>query len=257
MRRRIGQLLRIGVAPQAVALLACHRWRRAELTVLAEQACADASPESIGNALDAALHATGCAGWPAVFVLADSLARFWEVTPPPNATRLADLDAACAFRARTLYGDSMAGWQVAADLDAGQPFLAAAVPRALLDSLLRCAAAHRLKVLEMAPQLVAARNRWHGVLPAGAWFGLVHDGVLTLNAGAQVRTAALPPMADADWLKQQVEREALRLATEPPAHLAVAGEAPASWRLAAGVMLLGPDAGWSSAVRLAATGSAA
>jgi hypothetical protein len=262
MRRRFGQALRIGVAGDALALVRTSRWQGgAEL--LAEQAYGG-GPEAAGKALAALLAGAGCANWPLTIVLSDELVRMWRVTPPQGSARLADLEAAAAMRFAALYGEPAANWQLSAAWDARRPFLAAAVPRALLAALAQGAAAHRPRIVAIVPQLVAVLNQWRAALKPGAWFGLVHDGVLTiaaLEAGrvAALRAAALPPGAGPDWLAQHLAREALRLNLAAPARLQLCGQAPLAWRSAAQCSLLAPAPApdWSAAAVLAASGSRA
>src|SRR5471032_634755 len=132
MRRVLGQALRIGVSGYSVSLLRTSRWRGEPLTVLAEHAFSPGGEhpvDAIANALRALLGELELGGWPVSIVLADELTRFWRVTPPAAAARLADIEAAAGFRFHTLYGESPAAWQISADWNASQPFFAAAVPR--------------------------------------------------------------------------------------------------------------------------------
>lgn len=257
MRRRFGQALRIGVSPRAVALVATSRFNRAQVKVLAEQRCADAAIDTICASVRGLLADAGCDGWPVTFVIADELARLWQVAPPPGSARLADLEASAGLRFQTLYGEPPLAWQVVADYDADAAFMAAALPRQLLALLEQGAAAHRLKVIEVVPQFVAGWNRWRGALKAGSWYGLVQERVLTLGTGGAVRAIALPPDAGSDWIAQQIEREALRLNLPAPGRLMVSGDVPESWSNGALCTVLGDAAEWPPAVRLAVTGSAA
>lgn len=257
MRRGIGKALRVGVSKRAVALIATNRFRRHEVSVLAEQRCADSALDSIGGAVASLLGSSGCNGWPVSFVIADDLARLWQVTPPPGAARMADLEAACAFRFQALYGEPPSAWRIAADFDPVLPFLAAALPRQLLAQLEQAASAQRMVTIETVPQFVAGHNRWRKWVRPDAWYGLVHDGVLSVGAAGVVRPIAVPLDANAVWLAGQLEREALRLNVAAPGHLFASGEVPAAWTDGTLCTALGEQTGWSPAVRLAATGSAA
>ena len=78
--------------------------------------------------------ATRCAGWPLTRGAGDDeLARLWQVTPPPGSSRLADLRGGLRAALPALVGGrpppagrSSADWQPT------RPFLAAALPQALL-----------------------------------------------------------------------------------------------------------------------------
>lgn len=257
MRRRLGQALRIGVSPRAVALVATSRFSRSQVTVVAEQRCADGAIDTICASVRGLLADAGCDGRPVSFVIADELARLWQVAPPPGSARLADLEAAAGLRFQTLYGEAPLAWKVVADYATDTPFMAAALPRQLLALLEQGAAAHRLTVVEVVPQFVAGWNRWRAALKADSWYGLVQEGVLTLGAGGAVRPIALPPDAGSAWIAQQIEREALRLNLPVPGRLMVSGDVPESWSNGAQCTVLGERADWSPAVRLAVTGSAA
>ena len=270
MRKRFGQALRIGVASHGVALLKTSRWTGAPASVLAHHpfsAAAQAGAEATAQALRQLLADESYAGWPVTVVLADELVRLWQVTPPQGSTRLADLEGAAALRFQALYGEPAATWAFAAGWDPVQPFLAAAMPRALLAVLEQAAAEHQFTLVEIVPQFVAALNQWRGALKAGAWFGLVHEGVLTVAALGEggecaVRAAALPDGADAGWLAAHLAREALRLNLPAPERLCLSGDVPPAWLQAnsqVSCTMLGsaPAEAWPAVARLAATGSAA
>lgn len=269
MRRRFGQVLRIGVSSHAVSLMRCG-WRGGVIA-LAEQAVAPGGDgfEAHALALRALLADSGHAGWPVGFVLDDTLVRLWQVPPPPLAGEMSDLAAAAAVRFQVLYGESAAAWQVTAGWDAQQPFFAAAVPRALLAVLRHAAAEHGLAVIGIAPHFVTAWNRWCGTLKPGAWFALMHEQLLTIAAidGKRlcaVRAVPAPLGADHDWLTATVLREALLLDMTAPALLQVAGRLQQPWRQPANggqiaCQALEPQGGGvlSLACQLAACGSIA
>jgi hypothetical protein len=264
MRRRFGQSLRLGVTHGALALVQTSRWG-AQASLLAEHALAPGALENAA-AVQAAMTQVldGHAGAPLTIVLADELVRLWQVAPPKHSTRLADLEAAAALRFQHLYGEPAANWRLSAGWDVDRPFLAAAMPRALLGALEQGAAG--MPLIEIVPQFIAVFNRWGGALKAGAWFGMVHDQVLTLGACngdaiVAVRAAALPDGADAGWLAAHVAREALRLNLAAPARLQLWGSVPPEWvgagPIACSRLGAGEQPGWPAAARLAASGSAA
>lgn len=267
MRRGLGKALRLGVAHRGVALVKTSRWGGAPAMLLAEHALDPGALDHVDGvraALAAVLDGAGHAGWPLTIVLADDLVRLWQVTPPDNTTRLADLEAAAALRFQLLYGEPAASWMLSAGWDPVRPFLASALPRALLGALTHGAALYNLKAVEIVPQFVAVLNRFAGALRPGAWFGVMHDDVLTLGAGdghaiAAVRAAAVPNGADAAWLAAHLTREALRLNLPAPQRLQLWGSVPPVWRKEGGCIELGAGApaSWSAVAQLAASGSAA
>ncbi|HEU4851513.1 MAG TPA: hypothetical protein VFT37_05095 [Telluria sp.] len=231
MRKRFGQTLRVGVADGALALAVTSPMDEARL---AGEAAFDASsPGALGPALQALLGAEH-ARWPVSFVVADELVRMWQVSPPQGAARMADLQAAAALRFHGLYGQAPAEWAISASWDAVHPFLAAAMPRALVAALAQAADQQRMAVTGIEPHFVVAWNAWRSSLRAQAWFALVHGGVLTLGVPrgerlAAVRTAAVPAGAGFDWLVRHIEREALLLDLPAPASLALCGAVPEPW----------------------------
>ena len=239
MRRAIGQSLRIDVAAHAVGVQRISRWRGDRVTQLATQAIAPSGEhpfDAIANALRALLGELEAGGWPVSFTLADELTRMWRVTPPPGAARLADMEAAAGLRFQSLYGEPPSAWQVSADWDVAKPFFAAAVPRALLALLQLVAQEFKLSVVAIEPRFVGAWNRNRRAIKQGAWFGIVHDNLLTLaaieaqgQAVRAIRPLPIPHGADQYWLTQTLQREALLLDIAAPELLQVCGAAPAAW----------------------------
>ena len=267
-RRRPGLALRLGVAADGLALVRTDRLFGGAPVLLAEHALDLFKPDALAPGLRALFAGHAPAGWPVTVVLADELARLWQVAPPAGATRLGDLEAAATLRFQHLFGAAAGDWRISADWDAADPFLAAAVPGALLDALLLGAREHRFHLVEACPQFVASLNGWRRARRPGAWFGQVAGGVLSLAAYdgrklAAVRTAPIPAGADRAWLEAHVAREALRVGIERPERLQLCGAAPSAWasspgRLKFACTLLGQDAGdgWSELARLASTGVA-
>ena len=269
MPRLPGQSLRLGLGHDSLALVRVGRVFGRGATVLAEARLADAHDSaSLRQGLRALLAEVRVTGWPLSVVLADELVRMWQVAPPPNAARPADLEAAASMRYQALFGAPPGGWKIAADWQATRPFLAAALPLALIGVLEEAAREARCHLVEIVPQFVAAMNAWRRQHRPGAWFGLVHGQVLTLaaydgRALAALRTAVVPPGADREWLESHVAREALRVGVGRPERVQVCGPAPRSWashegRLKFGCTLLDDESsGQPAAVRLARTGSPA
>ncbi len=239
MRRFPGQALRLGIAPTAVSLLRTSRWRGDKVTVLAEQALdgtAAATPvgaAALAQALRTLLEGQDVAGWPVGIVLADELCRLWQVTPPPGATRLADIEAAAALRFASLYGEAPSAWAFSADWDARDSFYACAMPRVLLAMLQALADERQMHIVEVVPHFVTAWNRWHRAVRAGAWFGQLHDRMLTVAAIDDrslraIRAVPVPHGADHYWLTQTVHREALLLGLAVPSLVQLCGPLPAA-----------------------------
>lgn len=229
--------LRIGLGRSDIALLHGRSWPRRSRRVLADSSFVDAfSADDAAARLDQLLTASGCQRLPVRLVLADEWTRSWIVTPPRNASRMADCQAAVAARFQALYGEPLTAWQSVADWHARLPFLASALPQALATALRRVCAERQLVLLEIVPQFVAAWNYWRPALRSGYWFGVLQGSKLTLGAVSAGRLCALrslplPPSADAEpaWLWQAVQREALRWMLVAPRGLQVCGVLPAAW----------------------------
>ncbi|MEC5217701.1 hypothetical protein RCH09_002663 [Actimicrobium sp. GrIS 1.19] len=240
MLERITQSLasvQLGLSPQGATLMRTTGWLKRSTTVLADHVWSD-DEFSVSEKRVARLRSVlaNCRGMALTVTLSDTLVRIWSVTPPDNTTRLADCEAASALRFQTLYGESISGWEAAADWDARQLFLACAMPRALLQELRTVALELHLTVLAITPQFFAAWNRWRKELRPDAWFAIVHDDVLTIGAIAQQRLRAVRATAmtnevlhDRQWLPRHLQREALRLNLAMPAALQLCGDAPAHW----------------------------
>jgi hypothetical protein len=142
------------------------------------------------------------------------------------------------------------------------------LPLALLEQLTAAASSQHFRLVEIVPQFVAAMNQHRRVRRAGAWFGVVHGGVLSVAAFdgdllAAVRTAPIPPGADRDWLEGHVAREALRVGLSRPERLQICGPAPKGWGSSAGRLKFActlfedeTDPLWPDCARLALTGRA-
>lgn len=265
---RLGRGLRIGVASDGLALVRTSLWRHERALLLGTVRAGGGDAGAIGVALSMLLAEHASAGWPVTVVLSDELVRLWQVTPPAGASRMADLQGAAALRFQALFGQGAGGWKIQADWHADQPFLAAAVPQALLDALAGAARSHRFHLVEIVPQFVAALNQYGKLRRPGAWFGLVHGGVLSVAAYdgkqlAAVRTTPIPIGADRDWLESHVAREALRVGLGRPERLQVSGPAPKGWASSAGRLKFActlfedeTDPLWPDNARLALTGRA-
>jgi hypothetical protein len=262
-----GRALRLGVAPDGLALVRTSIWHHERALLLGQVRAGGADPGAIGAALSVLLGAHDTAGMSMSVVLSDDLVRLWQVAPPAGATRMADLEGAAALRFQALFG-AAGGWRIDADWDATHPFLAAALPQALLDQLVHAASTHGFRVVEVVPQFVAALNQYRKLRRPQAWFGVVHGGVLSVAAFegrqlAAVRTAPIPAGADRDWLEGHVAREALRVGLGRPERLQICGPAPKSWASSAGRLKFActlfedeTDPLWPDSARLALTGTA-
>lgn len=234
-----GGELRIGLSQTGIALLHRQGLIRRHSVVLGECRFVPdaASPaDQLAAELDRLLTASSCQGLPTRLILADHWVRYWMVTPPKNAAHILDCQAAAEGRFQALFGESLAEWKMAADWQARAPFLCSALPKKLGSVLQAVSSKHRLLLMQIVPEFVACWNRWRSAIAADHWFGVVHDGLLTLAVLSErrlcdLRSLTLPVQAttELDWLRLSVQRESTRLMRPMPAGVQLCGEVPPAW----------------------------
>lgn len=239
MRKLFGKALRIGLSHNGVTLLQMSGMLRPRIEILADQPCPPTTPSSLDLSiarLADILAEHKCTGLPATVILTDELVRLFMVTPPQNASRLADCMTAAEMRFRTLYGEASSDWQIESDWQPHRPFLACALPKSLIAALRGMASQHRLTLVEIIPQFIAAWNGWHAALDGSSWFGVAHENTLTIGAIQQktlhaVRSTSAPAesWSDQEWLSSYIEREALRLNLPMPREIRLCGKQFERW----------------------------
>lgn len=215
---------RIGVSTQRVTVLAAA-WpfgRRRKL--IGEHAV-----QSAASPLQEAVASLRRCGSRAHVILADAWVRYFMVTPPDAARRLDDCRAAAALRFTQLHEDTPDGWEIRADWRADRPFLACALPVALLDHLQRAAADAGLTLLSVRPQFIAAFNGGRPRERSDSWLAVAHDHRLTLGAMHEGRLRAVRslPLPETRLLSEVLRREALRLRVPVPGRLRWLGDVAA------------------------------
>lgn len=268
-RARFGARLILGLAPDALALLRSNGLFGRGWHLLSEvPLAAPATPEALLAELKTQLTPALLGKLPLSIIVDDRWARYFLVTPPKNLSHFDDCAAATRMRFQALYGEAVDEWQIEADFSADQPFLACALPKALLHGLQQLASEYKSPLLGLNPHFIASFNRWHRAIHSQAWFGLVHQDHLTLAAIEQGRLQAVRTshLAHADWhdlpfVARHIEREALRLNLAAPTRLQLVGRLPGNWaRHKEGALDLerldgsGPWPGDSAALALAACG---
>ena len=229
--------LQIVLGPQRVALvLQPSGWRSAPTVVAQWQPDGTAAPAGAAELtaiLDGLLTTAAVRRLPTRIVLADSLVRTWTVEPPRNASRYQDCEAAVHMRFQQVFDEPLADWQLSFDAEASQPFLACALRRSVVSALAAVLAAHQLTLLALEPEFVLLWNHWQRRLPAGAWWGLCQDTVLTLGrvqSGRLVALRRLPlPQASSQALIHTVQHEANRWQQPVPTRLGLCGAPPRAW----------------------------
>lgn len=231
--------LRIGVSSTGIALLQTSGWMRLRVTLLSESGMTAeqaSTSDWLAARLGSMIAEAKCVSQTATVILADDLVRMFIVTPPQNAAHLQDCRAAAEMRFQALYGDSIADWQLEADWNAKRPFLACAIPCALLAALRTAASKRRLALIEIVPRFIAAWNRWHSTLRADKWFGVAYGDMLTLGVMDGQHLCAVRPTPvpaggwdNGAWLSEHLAREALRLNLPAPKGIQLCGDLPGRW----------------------------
>lgn len=225
--------LRIGISRSGISVVRRQGWLRRRMDVIGQSPTLD-SPHDVAQSaalLDDILAAGRYRRLPATVTLADDFVRLFMVTPPLNTSRLEDCSAAADVRFQSLYGERPNDWKISADWDLRKPFLACALPSAVVDAILRVCAEHGLILMEMVPHFVAAWNRYSAALKPGAWFAVVHNRNLTMAAieGRRLvatRAMAIPedPGSRLRWVREELRREGLRLNLAMPPRLQFCGD---------------------------------
>jgi hypothetical protein len=239
MRKLFQGSLRIGLSRSDVTLMNTSGWLRSRITPLAHAAISEATadaPDRLSAQLHEILAGANCANRSVTIILADEWIRLLMVTPPRNAGRMQDCRAAAAMRFQALYDEPAADWRIDGDWHARQPFLACAIPRALLAALHDLARRHHLRLIGIKPQFIAGWNCRRPAMQAGTWFGVAHGKLLTLGAINErrlcaVRATTVPSEAwhDDRWLPEHLSRESLRLNLPAPDQLHLYGDFPGQW----------------------------
>ncbi|MEN9867656.1 MAG: hypothetical protein RL748_3246 [Pseudomonadota bacterium] len=228
----------IGLSETGFAILRGDGFWRKHYQVLGQFRLPEGSfnHESLTLALTAQIEQLGVQKLPLTLVLADDWVRYFLVAPPKNLSSLTDCQAAANLRFSSLYGDAAIDWHIDAIWDTRQPFLACAVPQALLSTIKQVAAAQKSALLAITPHFITSWNRWAKQIKPEAWLALVHGARLTLAAIDQGRICALrhshfsqAQWEDKTWLPEFCQREALRLGLSMPTQLQVCGNLPGNW----------------------------
>ncbi|VVE24738.1 hypothetical protein [Pandoraea anhela] len=244
------QSLHLGVSRDAASLVLHERktqtWRVLGATSLRDFT-GDAYVPAVQDAVRELLGAHALRRATLDIVFDDRLARLWMTTPPAGATRLSDIEGAAMLRFANLFGQPPEPWQIAGDWQVARPFCTAALPRALVDTLIVTAQACRIPVTSIAPQFVSAWNRWQRQCRAPGWFAVMHDhlmriGVIGVMGGMNassgtrrhlqaIHEVTIPATHDVHWLAQALSRTAMLMGVAPTTTLHLCGAVPDDGRV--------------------------
>lgn len=215
------EALRIGLSKQTVTVLASHRRLLRRRHSVIEHAVQDEE-----RPLQAAIDSLRGGARRVRLVLADAWVRYFMVTPPAAARSLDDCRAAARLRFLQLYGCTSDGWTIRADWQADLPFLACALPTALLEHLHQAARAAGVRLTTLQPQFIAACNAWRRLDNRSTWFAVCHRQQLVLGLLQQGRLISVRPLRlpATGTLDQTLRQEALRLQLAMPHRLRWLGD---------------------------------
>lgn len=144
----------------------------------------------------------------------DSYARFWMVSPPTHATDFGDLQAAASLRFDTLFSAPVSEWRIEAEWQAGQEFLACALPKNLLAEveLALSSVSGRIHLQRCVPYFLDCWNlAADGKSSRATCFTVTADTTTTVSlldeSGQRIRAIfSLPLTADSDANIEEIER---------------------------------------------------
>jgi len=226
------------LAPAGAACFSRPRWLRSPWSLLAREPLVEADwidASRLAGCLSAMIKAAQVSRASIQVLVSDRLCRTFMVTPPANAARVADLEAAARARHASLFG-STSGWQISADWDPVHSFLASSLPVTVSAALHALEDTAGMTCYRVQPHFVESINHWRGQIDEGEWFGLIEGTHITLGAvrGSSftaLRTTwlGLEVLETADALGQFIAQEALRMGEQVPTLLKLAGDVPAAW----------------------------
>ncbi|MET3109281.1 hypothetical protein AAKU58_004132 [Oxalobacteraceae bacterium GrIS 1.18] len=149
-------------------------------------------------------------------VVSDQVARYFMVNPPKKVGSFKDLKTIAELRFSTLFGSKSSEWIMQADWAIDRPFIACALPRDRVDSILRVLKAGNWFSQGMVPESIAIWNAQSSSLrDHSAWFARITDQHTLFAACVdgriqQVSTWKGETLTSAEQLKPILMREALR-----------------------------------------------
>jgi len=211
----------LGIAADHLALLHVGANRTQDKSLLAEMpfSASFKQPQTMLEAVEQLFTSHSLAGSRVEVIIADAWARYWLVDPPTNVASLAELKTCCEARFEHLFGDAVTDWQVIADWQAANTFLAAAIPAWLLNGLMNVCRQHDVKLGSCVPLFIQYWNHLNSRLPTDLWLCTEHAGTLilalVLNGRLRtIRTLTAPHKLTDSELLATIERESLRVASE-------------------------------------------
>lgn len=228
--------LHIGLSQSDVALVHTSGLLKKQSHVVKEHTFKRDTVENCLSDLSLFLVENQCQRLKTNIFLSNSWVRFFMVTPPSNASRFQDCQAAAEVRFSALFGEAASTWEISADWQVNHPFLACAIPRALLTGLKKIANERHLSLLRIEPQLITYINCLGRKMPANPWLGIFNGGNLDLVMCTDNRISRLHKCTysnkdtqDKNWLHDTIQREAFRHNLEIPSMFYYGGQPSKLW----------------------------
>jgi hypothetical protein len=210
--------LRIALSPQRVVAVRLSGLLRRHVAAKEILACDDTVP-NWKSALDAVTQALRSRpSWQdadASVVLSNHFARYQLLPWSDEIGSDAELVAYARQSFAQVHGEAAKGWAVSVDeARRGQPSLACAVDRGLIDGLDQAFAISKSRLVSVQPYLASAFNTLRkGFADESAWFVVVEDGKLLLSlllkgkwqavaarkVSAETWAEELPLLLDREW----------------------------------------------------------
>nr|WP_315484280.1 hypothetical protein [uncultured Undibacterium sp.] len=215
--------LHIGLSQSGIALIRHNNRLIKQVNIVKERGGnADSIDDCLFN-LDGLLKENQCQRLKTKIFLSNNFVRFFVVTPPSNASRFQDCQAAAEVRFHSLFGESPSKWMMSADWQLNHPFLASAIPNSAMVGIKKIANEHHLSILKIEPQLITHLNRLPQKKLPNCWLASFSGGMFELvmmsEAGIQVirkMTYSNESIQDKHWLRDTIQREAFRHSIEIP-----------------------------------------
>lgn len=210
--------LRIALSPQRVVAVRFSGFPRRRLAEKEIIACDESAPnwksalESVAQAL---LSRPAWQGADASVVLSNHFARYQLLPWSDEIGSDAELAAYARQSFAQVHGEAAKAWAVSVnDARRGQPTLACAVDRGLIDGLDQAFAVSKSHLVSVQPYLASAFNTLRkGFADEAAWFVVVEDGKLLLSlllkgnwqavaarkVSAEAWAEELPLLLDREW----------------------------------------------------------
>jgi len=192
--------------------------RKARASVTTSPNLRDALAQALGG------HKSGRQA--SAVVVGDDLSRHWVQPPPRGVASLRELQAVAASRFQDLFGEPAAGWSIAGDWRTGRPFVCAAIPHWVIQTVQQAIPVQRAA---LQTQLSTALRRLRPLWPNDGWWCVHSPATLTIGRTQDGGVAQLRILAHAGASADDVLRLGARKVRQESARDAAGTTARATW----------------------------